>query len=72
MDDIDQNGINNAAGNKCKSKILHIVYLLPKPLKYLFVFATTAFIGSLASYYINPTGLLCGVLAVLVYYQIKW
>lgn len=56
-------------GNKYKwiNKILSRGDLLPKSLQYLLVFAATAFLGSLASYYINPTGLLCGVLAVLIF-----
>lgn len=70
MDDIDQID-NNAVKNIWINKILPLGDLLPQPLKYLLVFATTAFVGSLASYYINPTGLLCGFLAVLIYYKMK-
>ncbi|MEA4925374.1 MAG: hypothetical protein VB084_08700 [Syntrophomonadaceae bacterium] len=40
---------------------------IPASLIYMLIFATAAFIGSAAAYYINPTGLLCGVLAVLIY-----
>jgi len=69
MDDIDQ--INNGDKDKWMNRIISIGDLLPQSLKYLLVFAATAFIGSIASYYINPTGLLCGVLAVLIYYKMK-
>lgn len=40
---------------------------LQPSLTYMLIFATATFIGSAAAYYINPTGLLCGVLAVLIY-----
>ncbi len=69
MGDVDLNEINNEDENKWISSILEIMHGAPTPLKYLFIFATTAFAGSAAAYYVNPTGLLCGALAVIIYYQ---
>jgi hypothetical protein len=42
---------------------------LPKWLRYSIIFAVAACIGSVAAYYIDPTGLMCGVLAVLIFRQ---
>lgn len=60
---------NNIAENlkKWAISIIPISNQLPVAMIYMLIFATAAFIGSAAAYYINPTGLLCGVLAVLVY-----
>ena len=44
---------------------------LPKWLQYSLIFAVAACIGSVAAYYIDPTGLLCGVLAVLIVRQLE-
>jgi hypothetical protein len=43
---------------------------MPKWLAYMIIFAAAAAIGSVAAYYIDPTGLLCGILAVLIYRQL--
>ena len=67
MDTIDPNETTNPKENKWVINILSAIDLLPTNLKYVLIFAATAFIGSAAAYYINPTGLLCGVLAVLIY-----
>ncbi|PKM76463.1 MAG: hypothetical protein CVU90_12370 [Firmicutes bacterium HGW-Firmicutes-15] len=67
MDTIHPNETINAKKNKWINNILPVIDLLPTPLKYVLIFTTTSFIGSAAAYYINPTGLLCGVLAVLIY-----
>lgn len=67
MDTLDTNEGINAKENKWINNILIVIDLLPTPLKYGLIFAATTFIGSAAAYYINPTGLLCGVLAVLIY-----
>lgn len=67
MDTIDPNTINDTNENNHIKNILAIADLLPTSLKYLLIFASTAFVASAASYYINPTGLLCGVLAVLIF-----
>ncbi len=67
MDTIDPNETINAKDNKWASNMLSASDMIPTPLKSLLVFAVTAFIASAAAYYINPTGLLCGVLAVLIY-----
>ena len=65
MDIIDPNKINKA--NKWADNIVVIVNVLPTSLKYMLIFAAATFIGSATAYYINPTGLLCGLLAVLIY-----
>jgi hypothetical protein len=44
---------------------------MPKWLEYSLIFAVAAAIGSAAAYYIDPTGLLCGVLAVLIVRQLE-
>jgi hypothetical protein len=41
--------------------------MIPTSLKHLFIFSAAAFVASAAAYYIDPTGLICGVLAVVVY-----
>jgi hypothetical protein len=69
---VNLNDINsNVNENKWVSKIMYITDLIPMPLKYVLIFSATAFIGSIAAYYINSTGLLSGVLAVLIYYKVK-
>lgn len=40
---------------------------MPTGLKHLLIFSAAAFITSAAAYYMDPTGLICGVLAVLIY-----
>ena len=67
MDIIDPNEINKANQNKWADNILALANLLPNSLKYMLVFAAATFIGSATAYYVNPTGLLCGLLAVLIY-----
>ena len=67
MDTIDPSETTNPKENKWVKNILSVIEQLPTNLKYVLIFAATAFIGSAASYYINPTGLLCGVLAVMIY-----
>lgn len=42
---------------------------LPRWLQYSVIFAVAACIGSAAAYYIDPTGLMVGVLAVLIVRQ---
>jgi len=66
MDTIDPNENVITKGNKW-ANMLSKADLVPAPLKYLLVFTVTAFVTSAAAYYINPTGLLCGALAVLIY-----
>jgi len=67
MDTIDPNDTRNTKENKWANNMISKADLVPIPLKYLLIFAVTAFVTSAAAYYINPTGLLCGVLAVLIY-----
>jgi len=67
MDTIDPNKTTNTSQNKWLKSVLSAIDQLPQQFKYVLIFAATAFIGSAAAYYINPTGLLCGVLAVLIY-----
>jgi|GEM_PF-1766170 len=67
MDIIDPNEINKANKDKWSDNVLVIVDLLPNSLKYMLIFAAATFIGSATAYYINPTGLLCGLLVVLIY-----
>lgn len=43
----------------------------PKWLQYSIIFSAAACIGSAAAYYIDPTGLMCGVLAVLIFRQVE-
>jgi len=45
---------------------------MPTGIKHLFIFSAAAFVGSAVAYYTNldPTGLMCGVLA-LVYFGRK-
>jgi hypothetical protein len=71
MGDINLNEPDNANENKWADNISSVTDMVPKPLQYILVFASAAFIGSAAAYYINPTGLLCGVLAVLIYCRAK-
>jgi hypothetical protein len=54
---------------KWAASIIPISNQLPAALIYMLIFAAAAFIGSAAAYYINPTGLLCGVLAVFIYME---
>jgi len=67
MDTIDPNDSINAKERKWVGNLLSKVDLVPTPLKYLLIFAVTAFVTSATAYYVNPTGLLCGALAVLLY-----
>lgn len=43
--------------------------MMPRWLAYSLIFTAAACIGSAAAYYIDPTGLMCGVLAVLIFRQ---
>jgi hypothetical protein len=65
--DIDTN--KNIKEYKWVSNMICALGMIPSALKCLFIFAATAFVASAAANYINPTGLLCGVLAVLIYRQ---
>jgi len=67
METIDPNNSINTKENQWAGNLLSKLDLVPTPLKYLLIFAVTAFVTSAAAYYINPTGLLCGALAVLLY-----
>ena len=44
---------------------------LPAWLQYSIIFAVAACIGSAAAYYIDPTGLMAGVLAVVIVRQME-
>lgn len=44
---------------------------MPKWLQYSIIFAVAACIGSAAAYYIDPTGLMCGVLALAIFRQVE-
>ena len=71
MNDIKPNETIYANKNKWVNNILFIANLLPTPLRYVLIFAATALLASAAAYYIDPTGLICGVLAVLIYDKTK-
>ena len=44
---------------------------LPAWLRYSLIFSAAACIGSAAAYYIDPTGLMAGVLAVIIFRQME-
>jgi hypothetical protein len=67
MDTEELGEFNKTNKNTWADKILSLADLLPTSLVYMLIFAAATFVGSAATYYINPAGLLCGVLAVLIY-----
>jgi len=44
---------------------------LPALLRYSLIFASTAFICSALAYYLDPTGFICGVLAIVIYREME-
>jgi len=67
MDTIENHETIKGKIKKWTANIIPSAYQLPSSLIYMLIFAAATFVGSAAAYYINPTGLLCGVLAVLIY-----
>ena len=45
--------------------------LMPSWLRYAIIFAAFACIGSAAAYYIDPTGFMTGVLAVVIVWKLE-
>ncbi len=45
--------------------------MIPKWLRYSLIFSATVFVFSAIAYWVDLTGLICGVLAVMIFRQLE-